>query len=76
METGQGRQFMIDYALGSTSYINFMLESGAIKRSNDLIVLNFTKMFVSIHELSYILEDLLAHGTRQDAENFLKKYTR
>lgn len=76
METSKNRQFMSEYTLGGSAYINFMMEGGAIKRSNDLIVLNFTKMFVSMHELSYILEDLLAYGTRKDAENFLKQYSR
>lgn len=76
IETGKKRQFMSEYTLGGSAYINFMMESGAIKRLNDLIILNFTKMFVSIHELSYILENLLSRGTRKDAEDFIKKHSR
>lgn len=65
---------MINYTLGGTVFINFMLESGALKPFNGLLVLNFTKMFVSLHELSLILESLLSQGTRKDAESFIKKY--
>lgn len=76
MEKRRSSKFMINYILGSTAYINFMLESGAFKKSDGLVTINFTKIFVSIHELSDILENLLAHGTREDAENFIKRYTR
>lgn len=63
-----------NYALGSSVFINFMKESGALKSFDGSIVLNFTKMFVSLHDLSLILERLLAEGTRKDAETFIKKY--
>lgn len=75
MEKGKSNRFMINYILGSTTYINFMFESGALKKSNGLITINFTKIFVAIHELSYILENLLSHGSRKDAEAFIKRYT-
>lgn len=69
-------KFMINYALGGTVFINFMLENGALKRSDSLISVNFTKVFVSLQELSYILENLLSYGTRKDAEEFIRKYTK
>ena len=63
------------YALGGAIFINFMLERGALKQFGGSIVPNFTKIFVSLHDLSHILESLLAHGTRKDAEAFIKKYS-
>lgn len=75
MEKSKNNGFMINYILGGTIFINFMLESGAIKQSNNLVTTNFTKVFVSLHELSYILESLLSTGTRKDAESFIEKYT-
>lgn len=68
-------KFMINYTLGSLIFINFILESGAIKKPDDIVSLNFTKIFVSLHELSHILESLLSQGSRKDAESFIKKYT-
>ncbi len=65
---------MGNYALGSTVFINFMLENGAMKDTGSYMVLNFTKMFVSSHELSSILESLLSQGTREDAEQLIKEY--
>lgn len=67
-------KFMINYSLGGALFINFMLESGAIKQFKGFMVPNFTKVFLSIHELSLILENLLALGNRKDAETFIKKY--
>ncbi len=66
---------MVNYTLGSTIFINFMLESGALKRNGDILVVNFMKIFVSLHDLSNLLERLLSSGTRKDAESFVKKYT-
>lgn len=65
---------LITYALGGTVFINFMLDSGALKELNGKMIPNFMKIFVSLHDLSHILESLLAHGTRKDAEDFIKKY--
>lgn len=65
---------MSNYILGSATFINFMLESGAIKRSKGLFYPNLTKIFVSLHDLLHILESLLANGLRKDAESFVKKY--
>ncbi|MBI2338681.1 hypothetical protein HYU95_05880 [Candidatus Daviesbacteria bacterium] len=66
---------LVNYRLGGLIYINFMLQNGALKQLDNLVYINFTKVFVSLHELSSMLENLLAHGTRMDAELFIKKYT-
>lgn len=65
---------MANYALGSAIFINFLLESGALKQYKGLLVPSFTKIFMSIHELFDILEGLQANGAREDAESFIKKY--
>lgn len=75
MDKGKNNKFMASYALGGTIFINFMKESGALKISSGLVTINFTKIFVSLHELSYLLENLLSHGSRKDAEIFFKKYS-
>lgn len=65
---------LINYALGGAIFVNFMLKSGAIKQIKGLVVPNFMKIFISMHELSLILEQLLAQGTRKDAHLFIQKY--
>ena len=65
---------MLSYTLGGTIFINFMLENGALKQLKGMTIPNFMKIFVSLHELSSILERLLSSGTREDAEFFVKKY--
>lgn len=65
---------MFNYTVGGTIFINFMLESGALKQYKGLAMPNFTKIFVSIHDLSLILERLLSFGIRKDAEFFIKRY--
>ena len=65
---------MGNYALGGVIFINFMLENGALKQYKGLAIPNFVKMFVSLHDLFYILEKLLSSGTRKDAVDFIKKY--
>ncbi len=74
VEKGKTNKSMINYALGGGIFINFMLESGALKKLGGLTMPNFMKIFLSLQELSYILERLLASGTRSDAETFIKKY--
>ena len=74
MERRRVDKFMSNYGLGGTIFINFMRENGALKQSQHLIIPNFMKIFVLLHELSYILEGLLAQGTRKDAENVIRKY--
>lgn len=67
-------KFMINYALGGAIFINFMLESGAIKQKGGIAITNFAKIFLSLHELSYMLERLLSSGTKEDAEVLIEKY--
>ncbi|MDD5415677.1 MAG: hypothetical protein PHE48_01585 [Candidatus Daviesbacteria bacterium] len=74
MKKGGNGRFMMKYVLGSTIFINFMLESGALRWIDNQIISNFTKIFVSLHDLSNILESLLIQGTRKDAESFINKY--
>lgn len=62
-------------ANGGTVFINFMLKVGALKLFKGIIVPNFMKIFVSLNELSDLLEELLAKGTYKEAESFIKKYT-
>lgn len=65
---------MADYALGGTIFINFLLETGALKELKGMAIPNFTKIFVALHDLCRILEQLLSSGTRQEAADFIKKY--
>lgn len=65
---------MSTYILGAAIFINFLLESGALKKLGDIIIPNYIKIFISLHDLSYVLEKLLSSGTRKDAEVFIKKY--
>jgi len=74
IEKGKTNKPMITYVLGSAIFINFMLESRALKELKGMEVPNFMKIFVSLHDLSNILEGLLSSGTRKDAEVFVKKY--
>ncbi len=74
MEKSKVNKSIINYAIGGVIFINFMLESGALKQYRGLAIPNFMKIFVSIHDLSYSLEQILASGTRKDAEALIKKY--
>lgn len=62
------------YVVGGAILLNFLLESGAIKRAGGVSWPNFMKMFVSLDELVSILARILARGKRSDAEAFIKKY--
>ncbi len=64
----------IHYIIGGSIFLNFLLESGALKESGGLSWPNFTKMFMSLDELASILERMLYQGTREDAEAFINKY--
>ncbi len=66
---------MLNYTVGGVIFINFMLESEALRQSKGMNIPNFMKIFVSLQELSSILEKLLSSGTRNDAEFFVKKYS-
>lgn len=65
---------VIHYAQGFAIAINFFLESGALREAKGFYWPNFTKLFVSIDELSDGLERILAIGTYEDAEQFVDKY--
>lgn len=64
----------LHYTIGGAIYINYLIESGAVKKAGNISWPNFTKMFFAISELAAILERLLSMGTRKDAEGFIKKY--
>lgn len=76
LEKSENNKSMVNYALGGVIFINFMVEKGALKHEKGMLVPNFTKIFVSLHELSYKLEYLLSLGKRKDAEAFIQKYGR
>lgn len=73
-EKEKSNPYLASPVLGSTFFINFLLESGALNKKNGFFVPNFMKIFVSLQELLYILERLLAVGKRSDAEVFLNRY--
>src|SRR3989344_4779986 len=65
---------MVNRVLGSAIFINFMLENGALKQRDGMVIANFMKIFIALQELSFILEQLLSSGTRKHTETFIKKY--
>jgi hypothetical protein len=65
---------VIHYAQGFAVALNFFVESGAIRESGGFSWPNFTKLFVSINELSDALERILAVGSYEDAEQFIEKH--
>lgn len=65
---------VIHYAQGFAIAINFFLESGALREAKGFYWPNFTKLFVSIEELTDSLERILAIGTYDDAQKFVEKY--
>lgn len=67
---------LINYALGGAIFINFMVRNGALKQSGGMMIPNFMKIFVALHELFSVLEQILSSGTRKEAEIFIKKYTK
>lgn len=67
-------KFLPEYTLGSTVFINFLTESGALKDLEGIAIPNFMKIFVALQDLSYILEHLLSSGSRAEAEIFIKRY--
>lgn len=71
---GKSDQSMVNYNLSGVIFVNFMLENEAIKRKAELIILNFMKIFLALHDLSNTLEGLLSSGTYNDAKAFIKKY--
>lgn len=65
---------VVHYAQGFAVALNFFIESGAIRESGGFSWPNFTKLFVSINELSDALERILAVGSYEDAEQFIEKH--
>ncbi len=74
IEKSKKDKYLINYTLGGAIFINFMLKSDAIKQKGGMAIANFTKIFLSLHELSYIMEHMLSSGTKKEAEVFVKKY--
>lgn len=74
VEKSKQNTSFVNYGTGGAIFINFMLQSGALKQLKGLSFPNFTKIFISLHDLSYALEYLLSSGTRKNAEAFIKKY--
>ncbi len=74
IEKREVNKSMDNYTLGWAIFINFVLESGALKQLGGIAITNFMKMFVSLHDLSNILEHLLSSGTYIEAQAFVKKY--
>lgn len=64
-----------NYAVGGAIFINYMFKNGALKLSKELAVPNFMKIFLSLPELSDILEYLLSDGSYEETKSFVKKYT-
>lgn len=73
-EKGKSNPYLTSPVLGSTVLINFLFENGALKQKGEFLIPNFMKIFVALHELLGILEQLLASGAKKDAEALLKKY--
>ena len=73
-EQSRVNKLMVNYTLGGIIFINFLLESGALKQLKGIAIPNFMKVFIALHDLFRILEHLLASGTRQEAADFIKKY--
>lgn len=67
-------QFWVNYGTGGAIFINFMLKSGALKQYKGQIIPNFMRIFISLQDLLFCLEDILSSGSRKDAEKFIKKY--
>lgn len=67
-------KFWVNYGTGGAIFINYMLQNGALKEYKGSIVPNFTKIFISLGDLLFCLEDILSSGSRKDAEKFIKKY--
>lgn len=74
VEKSKVDKYMSNYALGGNIFINFMLKSKALKQKGGMTMPNFMRIFVSLHELSFMLERLLALGTREDVVALINKY--
>lgn len=72
--TEKDNRSKLHYIIGGAIFLNYLLESGAVKEAGGISWPNFMKMFVSLDELASILERLLSQGTREDAEIFIQRY--
>lgn len=76
IEQSKKEKIMVNYARGGSIFINFMLERGALIQKAGMAIPNFTKIFLSMHELSYKIEHLLSSGSKEEAEAFFNKFSR
>lgn len=62
--------------MGNAAMLNSLLESGALKISNEgMSWPNFTKMFISVSELADLMEKIVAEGSYGDAQGYLRKHS-
>ena len=61
-----------DYLRGDALTLNFYLQHGALREIDGISWPNFSKIFFAIENLSTILVRLLAEGSFDDAQDFLK----
>lgn len=73
---GKSNLARIHYISGATIFINYLIESGAIKTEGGISWPNFMKIFVSLEELASLLERLLYQGSREDAATFISRYSK
>ena len=62
------------YAIGGAIFVNYLLESGALKEAGGIHWPNFAKIYYSLDELATILERMLYQGTREDAEVLINRF--
>ena len=74
IKKGQTDISRMHYAIGGAIFINYLLESGALKEAGGVHWPNFAKIYYCLDELATILERMLYQGTREDAEVLIKRY--
>lgn len=62
------------FVRGNAIALNYFFASGALKEAGGLSWPNFTKMFVALDELSELIERILAEGTFEEGQDFIKKF--
>lgn len=73
-EKERSNRSLTDHTIGGMILINYLLESGALKELDGIIVPNFMKIFISLQNLYSILENLLSKGNYIEAEKFVKTF--
>lgn len=63
-----------DYTTGAVIIQNFFLKQGAVIIKNNLLDVDFTKVYICINEFCHLLEYHLALGDYKEAEEFMKNY--